>query len=70
MTDVEDLLLTSFAQVTQENCEGWVSHSGIYIPNLFCISPLRVHNKYIRLNFLSVLLLSAVIWIFDAIKGC
>ena len=31
MTDVEDLLLTSFAQVTQEGCEGWVSHSGIYI---------------------------------------
>ena len=30
MTDVEDLLLASFAQVTQEDCEEWVSHSGIY----------------------------------------
>ena len=30
MTDVEDLLLASFAQVTQEDCEEWVSRSGIY----------------------------------------
>ena len=28
--DVEDLLLASFTEVTQEDCEGWVSHSGIY----------------------------------------
>ena len=30
MTDVEDLLLASFTQVTQEDCEGWISHSGVY----------------------------------------
>ena len=29
-TDVEDLLLASFTQVTQDDCEGWVSHSGLY----------------------------------------
>lgn len=28
--DVETLLLASFTQVTQEDCEGWISHSGIY----------------------------------------
>ena len=30
MTDVDDLLLASFTQVTQEDCEGWISHSGVY----------------------------------------
>lgn len=29
-TDVETLVLASFASVTPEDCQGWVSHPGIY----------------------------------------
>ena len=29
-TDIETLLLASFASVTQDDCIGWVHHTGIY----------------------------------------
>ncbi len=30
VNDVETLLLASFTSVTPDDCEGWISHSGIY----------------------------------------
>lgn len=30
VTDLQTLLLTSFTQVTEEDCQGWIEHSGIY----------------------------------------
>ena len=29
-TDIETLMLASFTTVTPEDCQGWISHSGIY----------------------------------------
>ena len=30
VTDLQTLLLASFAEVTEEDCQGWIEHSGIY----------------------------------------
>ena len=30
ITDIETLLLASFTEITPEDCQGWISHAGIY----------------------------------------